>query len=219
MSQDLTLRCACGTLRGRASDVGPRRSVRLICHCGDCQSFARYLHGRGHAGAILDAWGGTEIVQISPARIELNEGSEQLACMRLSEGGLMRWYAGCCHTPVANTLANARVPFAGVIQAFADPELDAGARDGLLGPVRARVNASAELRAESRAEGPRQPSTAPRFAPPFPLGTILRSARGLVGAWIRGEQWPNPFFDGEGEPRARPKVLSEAEREMLASQG
>ena len=209
MSQDLALRCACGTLRGRARDVGPRRSVRLICHCGDCQSFARYLYSRGHAGAILDEWGGTEVVQLPPARIELSEGSEELACMRLSEGGLMRWYAGCCYTPVANTLANARVPFAGVIQAFADPDLDAGARDLLLGPVRARVNASAELRAESRGEGPR--------LDPFPLGTILRSARGLVGAWIRGEQWPNPFFDGEGEPRARPTVLSEAERERLAS--
>ena len=191
-------------MRGRALEVGPWASLRLICHCVDCQTFGRYLQAQGYQGLPLDDWGGTEIVQLPHGRIELEEGAEQLACVRLSPNGLMRWYAGCCHTPIANTLAHAKLPFAGLILSFVGVELGAGERDELLGPVRARVNGKPELM------GPSAPPVSS-----FPLGVILRSIRILMGGWVRREHWPTPFFDAEGEPRGAVKVLDEEERERL----
>jgi hypothetical protein len=38
-----------------------------------------------------------------------------LRLMRLSEKGLLRWYAGCCDTPLFNTMATPKVPFVGVL--------------------------------------------------------------------------------------------------------
>lgn len=191
-------------MRGRARAVGPRRVARLTCHCVDCQTFALYLQDQGHAGLLLDAWGGTEVTQMPPARIEIEAGADKLACVRLSDTGLMRWYASCCHTPIANTLPNAKMPFTGVIMSFVGPEVSAPERDELLGPVGARVNGRPR---------PDDPS-APKF-PKFPAGTIWRSIRILLGGWIRGEQWPTPFYDADGQPKATPTVLSENEREQL----
>jgi hypothetical protein len=34
--------------------------------------------------------------------------------MRLSDKGLLRWYARCCNTPIANTPANYKASFAGI---------------------------------------------------------------------------------------------------------
>jgi hypothetical protein len=197
MTSELPLRCTCGTLRGRARGVGRRRSNRLACYCKDCQAFAHFL---GRARELLDAHGGTEIVQLPPARVELTQGSEQLACMRLSPRGLMRWYAKCCNTPLANTLPKANMPFCGLISACWDPALDAEARDALLGPLRARVNGPGHRDAEGKLAE----------IDTFPLGTILHSIRVLAGGWIRGEHQPSPFFDYD-QPRAQPRVLDEAE--------
>lgn len=191
-------------MRGRALGVGPRASLRLICHCVDCQTFARHLQAQGYSGLPLDDWGGTEIVQLPHGRIELEEGAEHLACVRLSPTGLMRWYAGCCHTPIANTLPHAKMPFAGLIQSFVGVELGAQERDELLGPVRARINANPE----------RMGPSAPKVSS-FPMGVIFRSLRIFIGGWLRREHWPTPFFDVEGEPCGPVSVLEEGEREQL----
>ncbi len=37
--------------------------------------------------------------------------------MRLTPMGLLRWYAGCCNTPIGN-MVSARVPFIGIVHMF-----------------------------------------------------------------------------------------------------
>ena len=43
MSTQVSLKCRCGTLRGVATDVSPATGNRVVCHCDDCQAFARFL--------------------------------------------------------------------------------------------------------------------------------------------------------------------------------
>jgi hypothetical protein len=104
------LQCRCGTVKGYVSD--PQTVNRAVCYCRDCQAFAHFL---GRAADILDAQGGTDVIQTLSARVIFSEGREVLACMRLSRNGLMRWYTTCCNTPIGNTLPNFRFSFVGLI--------------------------------------------------------------------------------------------------------
>jgi hypothetical protein len=202
MPEVLALRCTCGRMQGRAHDVGPRRGVRLLCYCRDCQTFAQFLE----RPELLDRHGGTEVFQMTPARVSFHAGHDQLACMRLGPKGLMRWYARCCNTPLGNTMSNPKLPFVGVISACWDPQLDADARNGLLGPLRARVNGPGHAAADgSRAN-----------IDLLPLWTIMRAIGVMLGGKLRGEHQPTPFFDlDSGAPTVSPRVLEPEEREAL----
>jgi hypothetical protein len=195
MASDLLIQCICGALRGRAHGVSPTRGNRLVCYCRDCQSFAHFL---GRPSDILDAHGGTDIFQLSPARIGFLAGADRLACMRLTETGMLRWYASCCRTPIGNTPANPKIPFVGLIHSCTDGAARGAARDALLGPVRARVYTRS-------AKGGRPPLAA---GPAGTLRVILRFARLTLGSRLRGEHTRSPFFDASGQPRAQPKVLT-----------
>ena len=63
---ELALRCRCGTVRGVARDVAPSTVNHCFCYCDDCQAFAHFL---GRADDVLDAYGGTEITQMSQANV------------------------------------------------------------------------------------------------------------------------------------------------------
>jgi hypothetical protein len=182
--------------------VSRERGNRLVCYCDDCQAYARHLGGDG----IVDAQGGTDIFQLTPAQIRLAADREPLRCLRLTEKGLLRWYAGCCRTPVANTLASPRVPFAGLVHTFMD-FASGTSRDEVLGPPLARIH--------GRFVASGVPPGAHATAPPW---LVLRSARLLLGAWIRGKSRPHPFFDATtGAPVVAPQVLTPAQREELRS--
>ena len=56
----------------------------------------------------------------------------KIAAIRLTEKGLVRWYASCCNTPIGNTMAASGVPFIGVVGAFI------AAPSAALGPIRGR---------------------------------------------------------------------------------
>ena len=176
--------------------VSGGRGNRLVCYCDDCQSFAHFL---GRANEILDAHGGTDIFQMSPAHLELTGGAVHLACMRLKPGAAVRWYAECCKTPIGNTLGSPGVPFVGLIHSCVDHKADGRARDDVLGPIRARVNARF-------AKGDRAQLDAHDRAPPLML---LRFARILGLARLRGDHKRSPFFAAEtGQLNAAPRVLT-----------
>ena len=90
MKTDVQIGCTCGQFRGVARAISGSAGNRLICYCDDCQSFAEYL---GRAADILDAHGGTDIFQMSPAHLQIFDGLESLTCVRLTPNGLLRWYA------------------------------------------------------------------------------------------------------------------------------
>ncbi|HEX4478218.1 MAG TPA: DUF6151 family protein [Polyangiaceae bacterium] len=200
MSTNIPLRCACGAVEGVAVDVDPDHGSRVICYCNDCQAFARYLGRDG----IVDRHGGTDIFQMTPSQVRITRGAEQLRVMRLSEKGLFRWFAGCCRTPVANTLGAAKAPFAAILQPFMDHRTDGRSRDSVLGSpfcllyARFAVNGTPEGASFK-----------------FPFGLILRSVRLMAIAWVAGKYRPSPFFDAAGKRIVEPIVLTVEERDRL----
>jgi len=161
------LHCRCGSVLGSVDFSRPSR-VHVICHCGDCAAYARHI---GNAEA-------TQIVQAAPADVQILIGIEHVCCLRLTERGLTRWYAGCCMTPLANTSGHARMPFVGVMRCVLRPE-----EEPLLGPP-THVNGSY----------------------PIPWSTILRSVWALTLSLLLRRHRPNVFFPA-GKLLARPEVV------------
>jgi hypothetical protein len=64
------------------------------------------------------------LFQTDPDKIEVTQGIENLECLTLSPKGLLRWYAGCCNTPMFNTPRSAKVPLVAVVTDIAeDPRI------------------------------------------------------------------------------------------------
>jgi hypothetical protein len=190
------LQCRCGTLKGYVSR--PEAVNRCVCYCRDCQAFAHFL---GRAGEILDAQGGTDVIQTLPANVTFTQGQEVLACMRLTERGLVRWYTTCCNTPVGNTLANFRVSFVGLVHNCL--ENTGTSLDDSFGPVRAFVNTKS-------AKGQAGSSSVSM------ISVILRFIAMVGRARINGSYKRTPFFSADtGTPIATPKVLSRSELERV----
>ncbi len=202
MPRDLTVRCTCGALQGVAHAVSARAGNHVVCHCDDCQTFAHFLH---RAADVLDAHGGTEIFQMSQANLEIAAGADRLACMRLTPRGMLRWYAGCCNTPIANTLATNKVPFVGMVHLCIQTPPGDGSLDAALGPI--------QLRAFRKfAQG----DTAGIPADRVPLPLVALRFAGLMLKWkLRGDSRRSLFFDPSGQPVVPPRVLSAAERAEL----
>jgi hypothetical protein len=195
----MQLRCQCGHVRGTASGVSPSAGFRLICYCKDCQAFARFL-GRLN---VLDAAGGTDIFQMAPGRIKLTAGTDALRCVSFS-GTVLRWYADCCRTPIANTAAIARFPLLGLIHACIGGDVGCS-RNEVLGLPLCRIH-------ERSATGP-----LPDDAPPPPSTSLFaRRAVMAFGWWWRGLGRPHPFFDdGTHAPVSPPRLLTSSERAAL----
>jgi len=192
------LQCRCGTLKGHVSlSHGANRGV---CYCRDCQAFAHFL---GRAGEILDASGGTDVIQTRAANVVFTEGREALACMRLTPNGMLRWYSTCCNTPVGNTLANSKVSFVGLVHNCLEgtgPTLDDS-----FGPVQAHVNT-------------RSGKGGLKSSPLALVKMVLRFIAMVAGARMDGSYKRSPFFAADtGAPIVAPKVLSPGEREQLMS--
>lgn len=185
------LRCRCGALEGHV--IPSRSATHAICYCRDCQAYARFL---GEAG-IVDEDGGTEVVAMLPAHVQLTRGLEHLACLSLSERGLLRWYASCCATPLANTPRNPGVPYAGVVHTCLG---DAASIERAFGPLRLAVNTKS-ARHEVRST---------------PVGTVmgvLGLATALLGSRLSGSYRRNPFFEPGLRAPIRPvRVLTREER-------
>jgi hypothetical protein len=185
---DVEFACSCGALRGVLRDAAPANCCHLVCYCRDCRAFARHLGQLDH----LEPGGGTPLVQVLPARIEITQGADRMACLRLSPKGLHRWYADCCDTPLANTVGTSRVPLAGMWRPLF-------ARTEDFGPVVTRGFTKMAL-----AGGPKRDKGLARM-----LGGLAR--RGLA-AWLDGTARKGPFFDASGVPVATPVVIDPAAR-------
>ncbi|MBB1471696.1 MULTISPECIES: DUF6151 family protein [unclassified Luteimonas] len=188
----IPFQCACGTLQGK---ITPRHAyVRATCYCRDCRASARTL-GRAE---VLDAHGGADIIAMLPAGLRITAGGAQLACLSLSPRGLLRWYAACCNTPIANTPRERSLPYVGVLAhcvAAAPDEVDAA-----FGPSRIALHTAS-------AEG--QVAATPVRTT---LG-VLRIMAGVAAARLRGRGADNPFFEaGSSRPVAEPRVLTLQER-------
>ncbi len=181
--------CRCGEVKGSLLGASAGNGSHVLCHCSDCQAFARFLE----VSEILDRNGGTAIYQTLPGRLAFTEGSDLLRSLRLSDDGLLRWYAGCCRTPLGNTIPTPKFRFVGVPLA-ALPE--AG---GTIGPL------IGSFSAEEAPQGAHPPAD-------FGLSRVRRRAAlrhfaSLIGLAPGG----SPFFV-DGKPVAAPYVLTDDER-------
>lgn len=180
------IRCACGKVRGEVKT--PTASNRARCYCSDCQAFGRFF---GPRGSVLDAQGGTEVVQVPLDRVRFIHGLDQLEVLRLSEDGLLRWYAGCCNTPIGNTMPNPKWSFIGLIHTC----LSSGSVERDFGTNVAVVN----TRAAQGGHRPKQRGLA---------GAIVRLARIVLPARLAGRYKRSQLFTLSGAPRAVPQVLA-----------
>lgn len=199
---NVSLKCRCGALRGTVEDVPRSGWARVVCLCDDCQAYAHYL---GRASDVLDANGGTDIYPVAPASLKITRGLEHLKCLRLTGKGMLRWYAGCCKTPIANSAPYAQVPHNGVVHVIMDHAADGTTRDAALGPIRYRIFGKFGI-------GKLPPGTLDKASLPVVLGTIGF----LLGGFLRRRYQPSPFFDPKtGQPSVTPYVLTTPEREAL----
>lgn len=189
------IQCKCGAIRGQLEGAGTHN--RIICYCTDCRAFARFL---GKAPDVLDEQGGTEIFQVAQSRLRFLEGEEHLAAIRLSDKGLVRWYASCCKTPIGNTMTNPNISFIGLIHTC----LDRVQINEDFGASIAVVNTDTALGTPK----PKQRGL---------LGVVARFVWIVLTDRISGEYRKSPLFNASGLPRVDPKILSSEEVARLKS--
>jgi hypothetical protein len=180
--------CQCGLLRGEVDQ--PRRGVRAVCYCSDCQAYAHLL---GAPGRVLDTLGGTDVVATHARAVRITSGSQALACLSLSPRGLLRWYASCCKPPIANTPRDPKLPYVGLVHTCLN-QPDPMERS--FGAVQMHVNTRS-----AKGKPPRGAafSGMARFAV-----LVLR----LTASRLRGKPSARAFFDAQGAPVTQVVVAS-----------
>ena len=194
----LPLRCACGSVQGEV-DL-ERAWTRVSCYCRDCQAFARFL---GRPG-LMDAAGGSDIAAMAPDAVRFTAGQEHLACMSLGPNGLLRWYADCCRTPLANLTRNPKFFYCGLATACLE--------DTPPGTLQARLGARGAIAVQAAS------ATAPvRGSRLRMLGAIVRIAVPVAWARMAQRRAAAPIFDVHGQPLRAAEVISRQQRSALQS--
>ncbi|MEI8600033.1 DUF6151 family protein [Shewanella sp. PP-Sp27a-2] len=189
------IQCKCGAVKGQLNKIGTTN--RLICYCTNCRAFAHFL---GKAPFVLDEQGGTEIVQVSQQHLFFYQGEHFISAVRLSENGMIRWYAACCGTPIGNTMASRKASFIGLIHSC----LDRQQMDKDFGADVAILNTDTALgQAKPKQRGL--------------MGVLVRFIWIVVTNRINGRYKNSPLFNSSGLPRVTPKILNTDELDKLKS--
>ncbi|WP_293853989.1 DUF6151 family protein [uncultured Alsobacter sp.] len=192
-----TMSCRCGTVRGTLTGATPDSVNRAVCYCDDCQAFAHWLS----RADLLDAHGGSDIVQFAPGAFTIDSGHDAIACVRLGPQGIFRFYATCCKTPVGNTVKPS-IPFIGVpVQAFGQGAQEA---DRTFGRPAGRIMARFAIG---------QP---PDASQGIGAWLMLRAVAKVLWWRLSGRSGPHPLMSRDtGEPLFSVTVLSRQERDSL----
>jgi hypothetical protein len=193
------IQCQCGALRGLLER--PQQALHGICYCKDCRAYARHL---GILSRTHDALGGVEFVATQARYLSFSQGTQHLACVSLSEKGLLRWYARCCATPIGATPRNWKIPYVGLVHTCLKAEPATFERT--FPRLQMRVNTG----------------SAPQPPPGLALKTLVSLASlipRIVADGITGAYKTTPFFQPPtGAPITSVTVLSEAQRADAYSQ-
>ncbi|WP_221076874.1 DUF6151 family protein [Agarivorans aestuarii] len=187
---DVDLQCRCGKIKGQIKQVSPSAVKQLVCYCEDCRKFAQHLQSEGSS---INQYGGSELYVAAPAKVEIVEGKQQLACLRLTPKGIYRWYSQCCNTPIANTVG-IKLPLVTVYQDFVDAEH------------------TSSLQSNSEHLGAVNEHQALKPLPEALLGASPRKTKfklivKLLGWKLKGKGKPNPFFEDSGRAKVKPSIL------------
>jgi len=184
----LEFSCSCGQLQGQITAAAIAKGARAVCYCADCRAGELYLEQPDPAPGPVD------LFQTAPDGITITIGAQNLAALRLSPRGPLRWYASCCNSPLCNTLGTPKLAFV-AMQAARVTEPDR------FGPVRIKGFVP-------QPDGKTKTQGMARMV--VGLASLMFSA-GLSGRWRQ-----TPFFDADtGKPVAEPTLLSKEERRRL----
>ncbi|MFT2110812.1 DUF6151 family protein [Marinomonas sp. 2405UD68-3] len=182
---DLILQCQCKAVKGKVHGIAPSSGNRLVCYCGSCQKFANYLHSD-----VLNTHGGSDVFQIAPSFLSIEEGVEHIKSLKLTDKGVCRWYAGCCNTPIGNTV-NSKVPMVGILQSFIAKNQNIDEIIGVpLGNVFVKQLGTplpSDLRGQLSEKR-----------------VVFRMIRKILAWKIMGWGAPNLFYDALGKPIVKP---------------
>lgn len=186
---ELALACDCGKVKAVVKKVTPNSGLYVRCFCEDCQNFMRVLE----QDERLDEYGGSEIYQQALSHVEITEGMEHVACLRLKPEGLYRWYASCCNTPMGNSFGT-KVPYFGITKPFIKDERF---------EEKAGVLQGSYFKKDAIKPVPR-PYLGKHRDPIVIAKLLYRFAK-----WkITGKTHPNVFFNKQGEPCKKPKIIN-----------
>jgi hypothetical protein len=168
----------------RASDDQPAGPLPVRCHSRHSAQRLPQHHPTPH------------LPQTSPPCLTIEQGIEHVGCIRLSPKGLLRWYATCCNTPLANMLDKPGLPFIGVQRCTLpdDAESILGPSTGIQG--RFATGDRSTLQAHNTA----------------PMVVFVRTAYRLGVNVLRGQARPSPFHKPDGSFITTPTVLSKDQR-------
>ena len=186
------LQCQCGALQGQISH--PHRAIHGICYCKDCRAYLRHL---GVESRTLDTFGGAEFVATQAKHISFSDGIQNLACLSLSEKGLLRWYSKCCNTPICNTPRNWKIPYVGLVHTCL--KSDPAAFVSSFPQLQMRVNTGSAKQ--------RPPGMAFKT-----FATLAGFIPQVIAGSITGAYKSTLFFNTKGQPITSVNVLSETER-------
>ena len=187
----MEIQCECGQFRARLNAIPNNTPGRLVCYCDDCQFYLHHLK----RDDLLDTNGGTEVVPVYPADVDVLSGLECLQCTRLSPNGTFRFSTTCCNTPIVNTRSNE--PWAGFLRCVYPADVDQ-----VLGPVRSRIMG-------------RYAKGAPPAGTPqkFNLKAALTVMPFILKGKLLNKAKPSPFFYPDGRtPIVAPHILGESEQ-------
>ncbi len=183
--QEVALRCRCGEVEGvLAMSPTPRR---LVCYCSDCRAFAEWLGSDG----LVDANGGADICQTTPAQIRFTKGRENLKLAKLTKKGAHRWYTTCCRVPAGNLIPNPKMPFVGL-------SVEMLARPDDVGPIQLRGMGKEAIGDTSQLDA----------HPKWPVGMLVGVIGGMMWRRMRGLYKPSEYFGEDGRPRVKPEVIN-----------
>lgn len=195
----IPIECDCGAVKGTV-EAKNLKGYRAICLCDDCQAYAHYLK----RSDILDENGGTDVLPTPPSAVKITDGFQNVKALRLSPNGMFRWYAGCCSTPIGNTMKSTTIPYVGMVHRIFEKKNSNETLENLFGPVKARLQGQF-------GKGQLPKGTLKTVSPGF-LSRVLKF---MALAMIRQQKWPSPFFNKDDSPKVKPYVLTKEERIAL----
>jgi hypothetical protein len=138
-----------------------------------------------------------------PSHVRFEQGLDALACMSLSESGILRWYASCCRTPIGNTPRDRKTHYVGLVHSC----LGEQPLNSSFGPARLHLHTKSARGSVSAT----------------PAGTMLAIVRlmsWILPARLTRRHRENPFFDpASGKAIRQPQVLSGTEVAALKAGG
>ncbi|MCG7546700.1 DUF6151 family protein [Pseudoalteromonas sp. Of7M-16] len=192
MDKCLNFSCRCSKVRGTVSYGNRLFHNRVVCYCDDCQKFVRHL-GQNQ---MLNEYGGSDVFQVSSSQLEVHQGKQQIACLTVTKGGVHRWFAACCNTPLGNTV-NARWPLVGLLQGCIEEDLNE-----TVGPPIGSVFckfANAEIPAEIKGQWSHK--------------RVVVHLAFKIALWrLLGKGKPSEFYQ-QGKPIAQPYCLADDEKQ------